>query len=177
LPEDAFQDINRALRGSDAPLDVTVYAREGTEVLGQGELVLVDNQMDTRTGTIQLKARFPNASHTLWPGQYVNARLTLGEHKQVLTVPAETVLRGANGTYVYVVGEEGTVRTQGVRVLNIQDGVAVVSDGLSAGQRVVTDGQYKLRPGLRVAEAPAEATDGLAQPAATPAEPAEGPVN
>lgn len=154
LPEDAFQDINRALQGSADPLAVTAYARDGAEILGQGSLVLLDNQMDTRTGTVQLKGRFSNATHTLWPGQYVNTRLILGERRQALTVPAEAVLRGANGTYTYVVAEDDTVRVQAVRVLSIQDGIAVVDEGLSAGQRIVVDGQYKLRPGLRVAEAP-----------------------
>lgn len=160
LPGDAFQDINRALHGSTSPLEVTAYARDGAEVLGQGTLVLLDNQMDTRTGTVQLKGRFSNAGHTLWPGQYVNARLVLGERKQALTVPAEAVLRGAQGTYTYVVGADGVVQTQAIRVLNIQDGIAVVAEGLSAGQRIVVDGQYKLRPGLRIAEASHEADKG-----------------
>lgn len=158
LPEDAFQDINRALHSSADPLAVTVYARNDAEVLGEGALILVNNQMDTRTGTVQLKGRFSNAGHTLWPGQYVNARLTLGERKEALTVPAEAVLRGANGTYTYVVAEDDTVQAQTVRVLSIQDGIAIVDEGLSAGQRIVVDGQYKLRPGLRVSEAPREAT-------------------
>lgn len=157
LPGDAFQDINRALHSSASPLAVTAYARDGAEVLGQGALILLDNQMDTRTGTVQLKGRFSNAGHTLWPGQYVNARLVLGERKQALTIPAEAVLRGAQGTYTYVVGADGTVQTQAIRVLSIQDGIAVVIEGLSAGQRIVVDGQYKLRPGLRIAEAPHEA--------------------
>lgn len=158
LPEDAFQDINRALHSSADPLAVTVYARNDAEVLGEGALILVNNQMDTRTGTVQLKGRFSNAGHTLWPGQYVNARLTLGERKEALTVPAEAVLRGANGTYTYVVAEDDTVQAQTVRVLSIQDGIAIVDEGLSAGQRIVVDGQYKLRPGLHVSEAPREAT-------------------
>lgn len=160
LPGDAFQDINRALHGSTSPLEVTAYARDSAEVLGQGTLVLLDNQMDTRTGTVQLKGRFSNAGHTLWPGQYVNARLVLGERKQALTVPAEAVLRGAQGTYTYVVGADGVVQTQAIRVLNIQDGIAVVAEGLNAGQRIVVDGQYKLRPGLRIAEASHEADKG-----------------
>lgn len=157
LSEDAFQDINRALHGSTESLAVIAYARDGAQVLGEGALVLVNNQMDTRTGTIQLKGQFSNAGHTLWPGQYVNARLMLGEHRQALTIPAEAVLRGAGGTYTYVVGADDTVQTQAIRVLSIQDGIAVVAEGLDAGQRIVVDGQYKLRPGLRVSEAPPEA--------------------
>lgn len=162
LPEDAFQAINQAVQGGIRPLSVTAFARDGIEVLGEGSLVLLDNQMDTRTGTVRLKARFANAAHTLWPGQYVNARLVLGERAQALTVPAQAVLRGADGTYTYVVAEDGTVRVQAVRVLTIQDGIAVVDEGLSAGQRIVVDGQYKLRSGLRITEAPHEETKGRA---------------
>lgn len=160
LPEDAFQDINRALKDSPEPLAVRAYARDNAAVLSEGGLVLLNNQIDTSTGTIQIKARFPNSAHTLWPGQYVNARLMLGERKQALTVPAEAVLRGANGTYVYTVAADGVVQAQPVHAIAIQDGIAVVDKGLDAGQRIVVDGQYKLRPGLRIAEAQHTLTEG-----------------
>ncbi len=156
LPEDAFQNINRALRASPQPLTVLAYARNGEEMLGQGSLILLNNQIDTSSGTVQLKARFSNAEHKLWPGQYVNARLVLGQRRQALTVPAGVVQRGPNGVYAYVVDADSTARMQPIQVADIQDGVAVIEHGLSAGQRVVLDGQYKLKAGLRVAEASAQ---------------------
>ncbi|HTN67679.1 MAG TPA: efflux RND transporter periplasmic adaptor subunit, partial [Burkholderiaceae bacterium] len=167
LPEDAFQNINRALRASQQPLTVLAYARNDEEVLGQGSLILLNNQIDTSSGTVQLKASFPNAEHKLWPGQYVNARLVLGQRRQALTVPAAVVQRGPNGVYAYVVDADSTARMQPIQVANIQDGVAVIEHGLSAGQRVVLDGQYKLKAGLRVAESSAQ-SDSARQPPPAP---------
>jgi multidrug efflux system membrane fusion protein len=169
LPEDAFQNINRALRASPQALPVLAYARNGDEMLGQGSLILLNNQIDTSSGTVQLKARFPNAEHKLWPGQYVNARLVLGQRRQALTVPAGVVQRGPNGVYAYVVDADSTARMQPIQVADIQDGVAVIEHGLSAGQRVVLDGQYKLKAGLRVAEASAQnGSASAAQPPPAP---------
>ena len=158
LPEEAFQDVNRAIRTSHQPLVVQALPRTGAEVLGTGQLTLLNNQIDTANGTVQLKARFPNPTHTLWPGQYVNARLQLGIRPDALTIPAAAVQRGQGGTYVYRVEADGkTVQTQAVTVADIQDGVAVVAQGLAAGQQVVVDGQYKLKPGATIAVAQAGA--------------------
>ncbi len=161
LPEDAFQDINRALQASHEPLAVQAYPRESQELLGSGTLVLLNNQIDPATGTVQLKARFPNPQHRLWPGQFVNVRLLLGMREQALTVPAAAVQRSQDGTYAYVVDADGrTVRNQPITVAQIQDGLAVIARGLGAGQRVVVAGQYKLKPGSVIAEntPPAAAT-------------------
>lgn len=161
LPEEAFQDVNRAINASTAsqqPLVVQALPRNGTEVLGTGRLTLLNNQIDTASGTVQLKASFPNPTHALWPGQYVNVRLQLGERADALTIPAPAVQRGQGGTYVYVVGADGkTVQPQAIKVANIQDGVAVVDEGLAAGQQVVVDGQYKLKPGAAITVAKAAA--------------------
>ncbi|HEY9067102.1 MAG TPA: efflux RND transporter periplasmic adaptor subunit [Burkholderiaceae bacterium] len=158
LPEEAFPDINRALNASGANREAPVvqaYARNGRELLATGKLVLLNNQIDTASGTIQLKGSFANPTHALWPGQYVNVRLVLGQRKDALTVPAAAVQRSPNGTYAYVVDADSqTVQPQPVEVASIQDGIAVIDKGLSAGQRVVVDGQYKLKPGARIAEAP-----------------------
>jgi len=156
LPEEAFQDINRALNASRQPLAVQAYPRDGRELLGQGQLVLLNNQIDAASGTVQLKGSFPNPKHALWPGQYVNVRLVLGERSGALTIPAAAVQRSQDGTYAYTVGADGkTVQTQAIQVAQIQDGIAVIDKGLAAGQRVVVDGQYKLKPGAMIAEAPA----------------------
>jgi len=151
LPEESFQDINRALH-EGRPLPVLAFPRNSEQMLGQGHLTLLNNQIDTASGTVQLKGSFPNPAHTLWPGQYVNVRLVLGQHRQALTVPAAVVQRGPNGTYAYVVAPDNTVRTQPIEVVNIQEGTAIIGQGLAAGQRVVLDGQYKLKPGLRIVE-------------------------
>ena len=158
LPEEAFQDINRALNASSAsrePLVVQAYPRTGNELLGTGKLVLLNNQIDTTSGTVQLKGSFANPTHTLWPGQYVNVRLVLGQRRQALTVPAAAVQRSQSGTYLYRVDADGkTVQAQAIEVASIQDGIAVIDKGVSAGQRVVVDGQYKLKPGAHIAEVP-----------------------
>jgi multidrug efflux system membrane fusion protein len=150
LPEDAFQAVNRALNTSRQPLVVQAFAREGSELLGTGKLVLLNNQIDTASGTVQLKGLFPNPQHTLWPGQFVNVRLVLGTRAQALTVPDGAVQRGQSGTYAYVVDAAGKAQVRPIDVLQIQDGTAVIGAGLKAGETVVLDGQYKLHPGATV---------------------------
>ena len=157
LPESAVQDIDRASSGG--PLSVQALSRDGTALLGAGTLTVLNNQIDTATGTVELKASFPNPRHALWPGQYVNARLLLGTRRHALTIPAAAVQRSEGGVYAYVVEADGkTVRNTPVSVAAVQDGVAVIERGLAAGQRVVVDGQYKIRPGVRVAEAARDAS-------------------
>ncbi len=154
LPGDAVQAINRAGRDGRR-LTVLTYAREGNALLARGELVLVNNQIDVASGTVQLKARFANPQHALWPGQYVNVRLLLGEYADALTVPASVVQRGQAGTYAYVVGADGKAQMRAIEVLQIQDDKAVVGTGLAAGETVVLDGQYKIKPGIAVVPAAA----------------------
>ncbi|WP_211467089.1 efflux RND transporter periplasmic adaptor subunit [Collimonas silvisoli] len=165
LPEESFQSINTALHGSQKPLSVQTYARNSPTMLAQGNLALLNNQIDTSTGTVQLKGIFQNPSHVLWPGQYVNVRLILGDRKQALTLPAAAVQRSQDGTYVYIVNADSTVKIQPVQVANIQEGLAVIDKGLTPGQRVVVDGQYKLKPGVRIMEAGAAAGSTPAQAA------------
>jgi len=178
LPEEAFQDVNRALNGSREPLVVEAYPRNGNELLATGKLILLNNQIDSASGTFQMKARFANPRHTLWPGQFVNMRLVLGQRDQALTVPASAVQRSQDNTYVYVI-EPGTnaAHNTAVHVVQIQDGIAIIDKGLQAGQRVVTDGQYKLKPGAIVVEAgrgkPGAGKAGAPATAASGAAPAE----
>ncbi|MDD5248147.1 MAG: efflux RND transporter periplasmic adaptor subunit [Rhodocyclaceae bacterium] len=152
LPGDAVQAINRAQRDGRR-LAVLAYGRDGEALLARGALVLVNNQIDVASGTVQLKGRFANAQHVLWPGQYVNVRLQLGEHAQALTVPAPAVQRSQAGAYVYVIGADGRAQMRPIEVLQIQDGKAVVAKGLAAGETVVLDGQYKIKPGVPVVAA------------------------
>ena len=156
LPGDSVQAINRA-RQAGRRLAVLAYARNGDAPLARGTLVLVNNQIDVASGTVQLKARFANPQHVLWPGQYVNVRLLLGEHAQALTVPAPVVQRGQSGTYAYVVGTDGKAQMRPIEVLQIQDGKAVIAKGLQAGETVVLSGQYKIKPGVAVVAGPGAA--------------------
>jgi multidrug efflux system membrane fusion protein len=154
LPEDAVQDINRVQQQSSQPLAVVAYDRSGAQLLGTGKLILLNNQIDTTSGTVQLKGSFANPQHTLWPGQYVNVRLQLDRRPDSLTVPAAAIQRGQSDTYVWVVDAENKAENVPVHVVQIADGTAVIDKGVSAGQRVVTDGQYKLKQGVTVVEPP-----------------------
>ena len=156
LPGDAVQAINRAQQDGRR-LSVLAYARDGEDLLARGTLVLVNNQIDVASGTVQLKGRFANPQHVLWPGQYVNVRLQLGDHGQALTVPAPAVQRSQAGTYAYVISSDGKAEMRPIEVLQIQDGKAVVAKGLKAGETVVVDGQYKIKPGLQVVAGPTAA--------------------
>ena len=152
LPEDKFQTVNRAARENKKQLPVFVYAREEATLLGSGKLTLINNQIDTATGTVQFKAVFPNTAEKLWPGQYVNTQIVLGTRQKAVTVAASVVQRGPNGLFAYVVNAEETVSMQALKVAYIQEGKAVVAEGLAAGDRVVVDGQYKLQPSSKITE-------------------------
>ena len=158
LPGDAVPVIHRAQQASRQPLKVQVFTRDDKTLLATGELVLVNNQIDTTSGTVQLKGRFANPTHALWPGQYLNAHLVLGDQAHAITVPAAVVQRNQQGTYAYVVNPDDTVRLQPIKVALIQDGTAIVDAGLTAGERVVLDGQYKITSGTKVAAAPVSAS-------------------
>lgn len=152
LPEDKFQTVNQTARNSKNQLAVHAYAREDATLLGSGRLTLINNQIDTATGTVQFKAVFPNNAQKLWPGQYVNAQIVLGNRRKALTVAASVVQRGPNGLFAYAVNADETVSMQPLKIAYMQEGKAVVEDGLTAGARVVVDGQYKLKPGSRITE-------------------------
>jgi multidrug efflux system membrane fusion protein len=159
VPAESFLAINHALAGAHTPLTVIAYPRHSGQELGDGTLVLVNNQIDTSTGTIMLKGLFPNPKHDLWPGQYVDARVILGEQRGAITIPAAVVQRGPDGTYAYVVDDHGVAHMQAIDVARIQGSLAVIDKGLEAGQRVVLDGQYRLKPGAHVTEASHEKAD------------------
>ncbi len=152
LPEQYFQAINQAVSDSGTtPLTVLAYAREDNSLLGRGQLLLINNQIDTSTGTVQLKATFPNPGHKLWPGQFVNVHV-ITSVKNVVAIPAAAVQRGNAGLYAFVVKPDETAVMQPITVALTQDGKAVISSGIRAGTRVVVDGQYRLRPGAKVTE-------------------------
>jgi multidrug efflux system membrane fusion protein len=148
LPQDELDQIRQ--QQQKAPLDVTALASDGSTVLGEGQLSLIDNMIDQATGTIHLKATFPNADERLWPGEFVNLRMVLRMRREVATVPAQTVQEGPAGHYAYVISSNDTVERRPVEVAAVQNGLAVVSKGLRPGEHVVVDGQYRLTDGTRV---------------------------
>ena len=131
-------------------LPVTALAPDGKTELDQGTLLTPDNAIDPTTGTIKLKATFPNPNNTLWPGQFINARLLMGTERNALTVPSIAVQHGPSGLYVYIVKPDSTVSRQDVEVARDNGTVAVISRGLEDDEVVVTDGQSRLQQGTRV---------------------------
>lgn len=138
-----------AAKGS---LKVIAYSQDNKMKLDEGTLLLVNNEIAGTTGTVQLKAVFPNREHRLWPGQLVNARLLLEIQKDALTVAGSAVQQGPNGSYVYVVTKDQTAALRPVHVAQISDGQALIDQGLKSGDVVVVDGQYRLTEGSRVRE-------------------------
>jgi multidrug efflux system membrane fusion protein len=126
------------------PLSVLAYSQDDKIKLDEGRLLLVNNQIAQATGTIQLKATFPNSAHLLWPGQLVNARLLVETRKDGLTVAAPAVQQGQSGSYVYVISPEGKAEVRPVTVAQFSEGEALIDSGLKANETVVVDGQYKL---------------------------------
>jgi multidrug efflux system membrane fusion protein len=148
LPQDALPGIVTAR--AKGPLGVTALDGASSVELGQGSLELVDNQIDPATGTIKLKASFPNTGRTLWPGQFINIRLQTGTAGNGLTVPTRVIQRGQKGFYAYVVKPDNTVEVRQVTLGQEDRGQTLVTDGLGAGERVVVDGQLRLAPGTAV---------------------------
>jgi len=122
--------------------------------VAQGQLEVVDNTVDQTTGTVRLKAVFPNADGVLWPGEHLNVALLLRTDRGVVTVPSAAVQRGPDGPFIYVVKPDQTVAMQAVQVARFADDRAVIASGIEAGTAVVVDGQYRLSQGTRVAAAP-----------------------
>ena len=148
LPQETLDEILENQK--KAPLVVRAYGADGKKQLAEGKLTLIDNTIDQSTGTIHMKARFDNEEERLWPGAFVNTRLILSIRNGAATVPSQTVQQGPNGNYAYVIKPDDTVERRVVDVVSIQDGIAVVTKGLSPGERVVVDGQYRLTNGARV---------------------------
>jgi membrane fusion protein, multidrug efflux system len=152
LPEQTLPQIQAHLQAGEA-LSVLALDRDNRTTLGTGKLAVIDNQIDTMTGTIRLKATFPNEDSKLWPGQFVNVRLWLETRKNGLTVPASVVQRGPEGPFAYVLAQEGTnlvAKVRPIKVAQIEQNQALIDEGLTPGEPVVVDGQNKLQAGSKV---------------------------
>jgi membrane fusion protein, multidrug efflux system len=148
LPQENIDPIRES--HAKAPLEVQIFAADARRQLATGKLTLIDNAVDQATGTIRLKATFANDDERLWPGAFVNVRLVLSVRRGVPTVPAQTVQQGPTGRFAYVIKEDNTVERRAVEIVAVQDGIAVIGEGLSAGETVVVEGQHRLTQGARV---------------------------
>ena len=148
LPEANLPEIQQQMaKGS---LKVLAYSQDDRIKLDEGKLGLVDNQILQTTGTIRLKAEFPNQAHRLWPGELINVRLLLETRQNGLTVPASVVQQGPHGAYAYVINSDAAVELRPIEVTQISDGEALIASGLRANEQIVVSGQYRLQPGSRV---------------------------
>lgn len=152
LPESNLRDVTKRVAANDGDQSLTVIAtdQENNQILDQGELGAMDNQIDQATGTIKLKAIFKNRQLGLWPGQFVNIRLLVDTRKQALVVPANAVSEGPNGDFVYVIRPDLTAQVKTVKTGTSEAGFTIIENGVSERDEVVVDGQYLLKPNAHV---------------------------
>ena len=150
-PEEQLPDINQGQ--SKQPLKVIAITTDGKRPLAEGTLAVVNNQVDTTSGTIRLKGVFDNKNHALWPGQSVSTRLLVKTLKDATVVPDDAIQHGNDGLYAYVVNHESKAELRKVKVSQSIDGRSVVDEGLAPGQQVITGGQYKVQAGTLVSTA------------------------
>jgi membrane fusion protein, multidrug efflux system len=148
LPSRVLDDVRQAMDRST--IEVTAFDQDNRLPLSTGKLLLVDNAVDQATATIRLKAIFPNADDRLWPGEFVNARLLLETRSNVIAVPASAVQRGPQGLFAWIVTADNTAVVRQIQVGPATGDLTIVTSGLNEGDRVVTDGQYKLQPNAPV---------------------------
>jgi membrane fusion protein, multidrug efflux system len=148
LPQDDLGPVRDAmLKGG---VEVLAFDQDNVHQLAQGHLLLIDNQIDQTTSTIRLKAEFPNQDERLWPGEFVHIRTLITTQKGAVTVPPVALQRGPDGLYVWVIGPDNTVQRRPINAQTISEKMAIVSKGLTAGERVVVDGQSRLDDGVHV---------------------------
>lgn len=158
VPQDQLPAIQRAMAAGKP--SVAAYTPDNKQLLDKGELLTIDNAIDATTGTIKVKAVFPNANYALWPGQFANTQLLVGATEGALIVPSAAVQHGQGRLYVYVIKEDKTAEARTVEIGRDDGVVAIIAKGLEEGQTVVTDGHARLRNGSLVAIGGAPARTG-----------------
>lgn len=148
VPQNSLDQIKR--NQAMGALEVDAYSQAG-KLLEKGRLTVINNQVNVGSGTVAMQATFANADEQLWPGGFVRIQLIVGMRKNVVTVPTPAVMVGPNGSYVYVIGANHQVARADVKVTSERGGISVIGEGLSGGEHVVTDGQYRLDNGTKVA--------------------------
>jgi multidrug efflux system membrane fusion protein len=166
LPQQDLSQVNDAF--AKAPLTAEAQRPDSDAVIDRGVLRVVDNQVDQTTGTVKLKAEFPNAGLALWPGQFVNVRLLIDTLKDVVVIPTGAVQRGPNGTFVYVVKDDNTAAIRPIVVQKQDETQTVVKSGLAPPERVVTTGFVRLTDGSKVTIGNADGTPAAAPQGAKP---------
>ncbi len=159
-PEQDVPRINKALAAGAVPIDA--LSSDGLTTLSSGTLAVVNDSIDQSSGDIRMKATFANLDNVLWPGLSVSTRLRIDTLHDAIVAPAEAIQRGPDGLYAYVVGADHKVEMVAVQVGEESDALSVVTKGLSPGQNVVTEGQYRLRQGALVQASPAQAASAKA---------------
>ncbi|GAB1716541.1 MAG: secretion protein HlyD [Nitrobacter sp.] len=161
-PEGQLPQIKDALAAGSPK--VIAYSTDGKRILSRGTLMLINNQVDTTSGTIRLKAVFDNKDHALWPGQSVSTRLLVSTLKDAVVVPDDAVKHGTEGLYAYSVNTANKAELRKIKIGKSIDGQTVVEDGLAPGERVIVAGQYRVQPGSAVTTTVAESepSDGKA---------------
>ena len=152
IPEDDLPEIMPQLNAGTS-LVVSAYDRANVHELATGRVSAVDNQIDTTTGTVKVRAQFDNTDNALFPNQFVNARLLVKTLHDAVTVPTSAIQRGAPGAYVYLINSDSTVSVRQISTGAVDGDLTAVNSGLAAGERVVIDGTDRLRDGLRVSVA------------------------
>src|ERR1700758_973510 len=148
LPESELTAVQSALKAG--PVRIFAMSRDDTRQLAEGTLAVLDNQISQTTGTMRLKGTFRNQDRALWPGEFLNIRLLARTQSNVVTVPSGALQRGPDGYYAYVAKPDNTAEPRALKVGLVSEGIAIVDDGVAAGEQVVTAGQYRLQPGARV---------------------------
>ena len=147
VPQTLFDEVQK--NQATGPLEVDAYSQAG-KLVGKGKLTVVDNQVNSAAGTIAMQATFANDDEALWPGEFVRVELIVATQRNVVTVPAQAVMVGPNGSYVYVIGADQTVHRVDVEAAAQEHGTDVIEKGVQAGEKVVVDGQYRLANGVKV---------------------------
>ena len=143
LPAQTLEDVRAAMASGD--VQVAAYDRDNVKLISTGKLATIDNLIDQTTATYRLKAMFPNEDEKLWPGEFVNARLLLTTRKDVVVIPPLAVQRGPHGLFTWVVKPDNTVEPRPIQISTTTGDRTIVTSGVSDGDHVVTDGQYKLQ--------------------------------
>ena len=166
LPQQNLPDLTKGMAEGQLPVDA--LTADGKSALDKGKVTVIDNQVDQTTGTVKLRAEFPNNDLQLWPGQFVNVRVLIDTLRQVVVVPTAAIQRGPNGPFVYVLKDGDTVTVRRVTLMQQNDVQAVVATGLQAGERVVTTGFARLTEGTQVAVSSAEDAGQVTTPVTRP---------
>jgi multidrug efflux system membrane fusion protein len=162
LPEESLDRITPAMK--NGAVQVAAMSRDGKTEIDRGQIAVLDNQIDQATGTVRLKATFPNGQNQLWPGEYVNARVLLKTSQNAITVPDSAIQRGPKGLYVFLVKQDQTVEMRPVKAGPSTNGLTIIEAGLEAGDIVTTNNEYRLHDGVKI-KAPTPATPDDKKPA------------